>query len=289
MPIPKIIHQTWKTDQVPEQWQSSVQKYRDLEEKGFKYMLWTDADNRNLIQQDFPWFLEQFDSYPYGIQRADAIRYFILYKYGGVYSDLDIQPKDNFPAFFDMYKDYELCLPSTKSGNGFAGQNFSNCFMMSAPGCDFWPLVWERLKDPFKGRWWKKVLAEFHYFKILFTTGPGVISDTAVEYKKPIVALPSQLIQPGVEKDPPPVQRPESAVELLRGESWQQGDANFWRTLGEVGNNGFYIVLAFMVTFFVLMVAGFYMWRRTKKQCHQKQLELCTQYKGLKECQLAVG
>lgn len=37
----------------------------------------------------YPWFLDTFDGYPFPIQRADAIRYFVLAHYGGVYLDLD--------------------------------------------------------------------------------------------------------------------------------------------------------------------------------------------------------
>jgi len=37
----------------------------------------------------YPWFLETFDGYVYPIQRADAIRYFVLYYFGGIYIDLD--------------------------------------------------------------------------------------------------------------------------------------------------------------------------------------------------------
>jgi inositol phosphorylceramide mannosyltransferase catalytic subunit len=33
--------------------------------------------------------LETFDGYQFPIQRADAIRYFVLAYYGGIYIDLD--------------------------------------------------------------------------------------------------------------------------------------------------------------------------------------------------------
>ena len=33
--------------------------------------------------------METFDGYPYPIQRADAIRYFVLHHFGGIYIDLD--------------------------------------------------------------------------------------------------------------------------------------------------------------------------------------------------------
>lgn len=235
--IPRIIHQTWKTSVVPSQWQTSVQAYqRFCEKHGFEYRLWTDEDNRNLIQTHFPWFLQQYDAYPQNIQRADVIRYFILYHYGGVYSDLDIEPKEDlFYTFFQLYENASLCLPSVKQGNGMAGQNYSNCFMMSEAQHPFWPRVWHWLQNPYRTCRWKRLLSWAPYFQVLFTTGPGVISDAALHFKEtPIVSLPAALIQPGVETDPTPVQRPESVVKLLRGESWQKGDANFWRSLGRM-------------------------------------------------------
>src|SRR5947208_4237900 len=44
--------------------------------------LWTDAKARYLIEKEYNWFLETYDSYPYMIQRADVIRYFVLAHYG---------------------------------------------------------------------------------------------------------------------------------------------------------------------------------------------------------------
>lgn len=37
----------------------------------------------------YPWFIETWDSYIYPIERADAIRYFALVHFGGIYIDLD--------------------------------------------------------------------------------------------------------------------------------------------------------------------------------------------------------
>lgn len=55
----------------------------------FNLQLWTDAKSRELIATEYPWFLSTFDNYSQPIQRADAIRYFVLSHYGGVYIDLD--------------------------------------------------------------------------------------------------------------------------------------------------------------------------------------------------------
>ena len=51
------------------------------------------------METKFPEFLDLYDGYNSEIQRADAVRYFLLYEYGGVYADLDfesLQPLDLF-------------------------------------------------------------------------------------------------------------------------------------------------------------------------------------------------
>ena len=55
----------------------------------------SDEELRAFISRDFSWLLPIFDAYPYDVQRWDAARYALLYKYGGVYADLDLRPVAN--------------------------------------------------------------------------------------------------------------------------------------------------------------------------------------------------
>ncbi len=86
--VPKIIHQTYANESIPERWREPQASCRRLHDD-YHYRLWTDALARELIASEYPWFLDTFDHYPYPIQRADAIRYFVLAHYGGIYIDLD--------------------------------------------------------------------------------------------------------------------------------------------------------------------------------------------------------
>jgi mannosyltransferase OCH1-like enzyme len=103
--IPKIIHQTYKNESIPAHWKGPQQSCLDLH-PDYEYKLWTDKKAREFIAAEYaphlyptcthsltasryPWFLETFDGYPYPIQRADAIRYFVLHHFGGIYIDLD--------------------------------------------------------------------------------------------------------------------------------------------------------------------------------------------------------
>lgn len=54
-----------------------------------KLQHWTDDLAREFIAAKYPWFVDIWDAYPFPIQRADAIRYFVLHHYGGIYLDMD--------------------------------------------------------------------------------------------------------------------------------------------------------------------------------------------------------
>ena len=88
--IPRIIHQTWKTDKIPEVWVESVNACKDIH-KSYKYILWTHATMKDFVKKEYPEFYKTYNSYPNVIQRCDAFRYLVLYKYGGIYIDMDIK------------------------------------------------------------------------------------------------------------------------------------------------------------------------------------------------------
>ena len=93
--IPKIIHQTWKTDIPPSKWIPFIEKVKKLNPE-WEYILWTDADNDEFVKTNFPDFYNVFNNFSRGIMRADVIRYLIMYKIGGVYLDLDYEVFENF-------------------------------------------------------------------------------------------------------------------------------------------------------------------------------------------------
>lgn len=79
--VPKIIHQTWRNETIPEKWSKASVACQQLH-PGYEYMMWTDAKAEQLIRDKYPWFLDTYLAYSYNIQRADALRYFVLHEYG---------------------------------------------------------------------------------------------------------------------------------------------------------------------------------------------------------------
>ncbi|CCJ30802.1 unnamed protein product [Pneumocystis jirovecii] len=171
--IPRIIHQTWKNETIPEKWSDAYDHCKKLH-PNYEHILWTDEKARNFIAQEYPWFLQQYDKYPYTIQRVDSLRYFILVRYGGIYIDLDIeclQPLDPLLS-------YSAWLRTTKP------TGISNDVMGSMPYHPFFLYVINHLKSA--SRNWI-----FPYITVMATTGPLFLS---VMLEKYMHYLPSNTI-----------------------------------------------------------------------------------------------
>ncbi|KAF2208363.1 glycosyltransferase family 32 protein [Cercospora zeae-maydis SCOH1-5] len=158
--IPKIIHQTYINTSIPAVWQEAQQSCLHLhQEPDWKYMLWTDALADEFVAKEYPEFLDTFRGYQYPIQRADAIRYFVLEHFGGIYIDLDdgcnrsLEPLLRYPAFV------RKTIPT----------GVSNDAMGAVPGHPFFQRVIEEL--PNYDRSWL-----LPYISVMASTGPLFVS-----------------------------------------------------------------------------------------------------------------
>lgn len=86
--IPRMLHQSWKDSNLTGNFSRWAGSWR-ANHPDWDYRLWTDEDNRQLVVDEFPWLLNIYDRLPAAIMRADTARYLYLYRYGGVYVDLD--------------------------------------------------------------------------------------------------------------------------------------------------------------------------------------------------------
>lgn len=113
-------------------WQRS---WRELH-PNWKYILWTDEMNLGLVEEHFKWFLPIYNEFPLEILRADSARYMYMYKFGGLYADMD----------FRALKPMESLLKGTGhkavvgrlSDEHEWAQNIPNAWMASSPGHPFW-------------------------------------------------------------------------------------------------------------------------------------------------------
>ena len=86
--IPKIIHQTYKSTELPpvyKQCQETVLKLHP----DFEYRFYTDEDMDRVVREEAPEYYEAFSALPRMIMKIDMFRYFLMYLYGGLYVDMD--------------------------------------------------------------------------------------------------------------------------------------------------------------------------------------------------------
>jgi mannosyltransferase OCH1-like enzyme len=247
--IPRLIHQTYKTSNLPQAWKETPKSWIE-NHPSWRYMFWDDADCRRLVATEFPDFLSIFDSYQYPIQRADATRYIMLYVYGGVYIDMDILCKKPIDDLF--YKEADVYLLRTPN-TGI----ITNCLMASKKGCNFWLYVirvmMERAKNP-NSLWLTK------HVEIMNTTGPAMLQsafDSYMESNNPrssFVFLPRAYLFPEECNvcAPKPCTTLESYVTILQGSSWCGSDTEIM--------TAFYChsqeVIALLVLSFILICMG---------------------------------
>lgn len=188
MAIPKIIHQTWKTYEVPEEWWDCVNSWK-RHHPGWEYRLWTDDESETFVARHYPDFLGTFQNYPYNIQRADAIRYLVLHQLGGVYADLDyecLQPLDPLLPGHSAIIGLE---PKVHAAISKVDHMLCNALMISEPGHPFMAAVIQHLKTATHGT--------VEDFDILATTGPLMLNKVHAAYPgNDLTLLPSQVLCP---------------------------------------------------------------------------------------------
>jgi len=173
--IPKIIHQLWKgnASTIPQHWE--IERIKCLKENSnYIYVLWTDDDMENYMKKfenDIAY--KNYMSYRYVIQKVDAFRYYILYKFGGVYIDLDIGCRKCLNSLIDYANTLEVkvMFPETRP------IGVSNDVIIAAPGHAFFKNLIDNLP-------------RYNYFYLLkfptvfFTTGPAFVSLNLAYYKE---------------------------------------------------------------------------------------------------------
>jgi mannosyltransferase OCH1-like enzyme len=108
--IPKIIHQTWKTEEIPNELIFCVDSWKH-KNPNWRHILWTHEMMDDFVKERFPEVYEFYSGYKFEIFRADLFRLLVLHDMGGVYVDLDMECIKNLDNLFDEHiKDSSLCF-----------------------------------------------------------------------------------------------------------------------------------------------------------------------------------
>jgi len=133
--IPRIIHQTWRTHDVPRKWNHTVQSVRVFNANDFEYHIWTDEDINRYVRHVQPAYYEKiFLNYPLDIQRIDAFRYIVLYYIGGIYIDMDNGCRKSFETLIETLESLDSKSQHLAAFPRTSPIGISNGFMISTKG-----------------------------------------------------------------------------------------------------------------------------------------------------------
>lgn len=124
--IPKIIHQIWLGGPLPEKYYALQRSWQE-HHPDWEYRLWTDADLATFPLTD----PQRFKKAENKAEQSDILRYEILYRYGGLYVDVDfkcLKPHDSLLNHCDFYVGLEAKLPKNKH------PAIGNAIIASVPG-----------------------------------------------------------------------------------------------------------------------------------------------------------
>ena len=250
--FPKIIHQIYSfwDNKTPIHIKKRMDNWKTMH-PDFKYILWDKKKSRDFIKRKYNWFIPIWDRYQYTIQRVDAIRYFILYEYGGIYSDIDLDPVKPLDDLLRKYREKNIIL--YKSPNSGL---ITNDFMVSKKGVSFWKIVWKELI--------KNHLVDYYskHLTVMYSTGP-ILLDLVYERQKTrkngAYCVPSSLINNCDISSVKPCYN--------KGAHLRRYDGNSWHTIDSTVINIIYKnkTITFAILSFLLFFIVYIVYRRVFK------------------------
>ena len=190
--IPRIIHQVYEDLAGPPEQLLEISKSWVKKHPEWEYRFWNKHAIENFLETEFPEFIPYYRDFPFDVQRWDAIRYLILYRYGGVYADMDYEC---FEPLDTLLMDSTCCMGMEPAENAVTHHKkmiIGNALMASVPGHLYFKQIIQDMMSE------KDNLPEYKPLVIMETTGPFMVTRIYDEFsdKSQVTLLPAELIAP---------------------------------------------------------------------------------------------
>src|SRR5690349_18447571 len=137
MYTPKILHQTWKTYDIPPKFLKYRQRWFNFT-NNYEHFLYNDNDLDKLVSY-FPKYYKVYETFTSKIEKVDFSRYVMMYIYGGIYADLDTYPLKSLDYWISKNK---IILGREPLEHSLKIYNreivLCNALMISPPKQKFW-------------------------------------------------------------------------------------------------------------------------------------------------------
>lgn len=168
--IPHIIHQTSKTTCVVQETEEYIQSFVSKNPE-WQYYFWTDSSARKLIADKYSELLHVWDNVSRGVKRGDILRYVVLYEFGGVYADIDVENLRSLDRATNKYS----CI--------FAPEPFEHSiFLYDRPYVINNAIILCSPKHPFLKKLIESLLLQAANKDVMESTGPIFVTNQLKQY-----------------------------------------------------------------------------------------------------------
>ena len=173
--IPKIIHQMWLTDpsnprEVPRQYDKVRDTFR-AHNPGYEIRFWTRDDIDDLWNMPPLARFKPLLSKMLIIEQCDMSRYAIMFAYGGIYADLNVQCLKPLDPIMQTERLVLVKEPDVQSTIvGCNDPMLTNAFMASSPGDSFWLQLMARIET-----YYVDVFQSKKKDYVMINTGPVIL------------------------------------------------------------------------------------------------------------------
>jgi inositol phosphorylceramide mannosyltransferase catalytic subunit len=251
----RIIHQVW-FGTIPNKKEAAktydkFKIYRDswkIKNPTWCHMEWSKKLSEQITKAFFTEHWDLYKKYPYEIQRCDMVRYFCLYRYGGIYADMDYYCNKSFDDAFTHFNNDFYLVNTPNVGNSYV----SNSLMYSKPGHVFWRRLFLEMEMSQE--------CPIYYSRhliIMYTTGPGILTRVynANKIKDRLKSLPYNLFHPhGISDNIMSLRNDKVyAIHLGKG-SWEKNDSKIFIYFYREWRFIFFIVLVLILPLLIYSI-----------------------------------
>ncbi len=172
MTIPRILHQTYKSKEIPERLEEYRRKLLELH-PGWDYRFYGDDECRDLVERYFPSFLPVYESYSVPVQKVDIFRIIAVYALGGFYLDIDVECIESLDQLCEYHcvfaEELTITQRQAEELDHRDRLRVANYMFGSEPGHPFLLRILRKMAEESK----REISTEYD---VLESTGPGLVT-----------------------------------------------------------------------------------------------------------------
>lgn len=178
------------TKSIPAKWMTNIEIVKaKAKALGYNYIFIDNSNYLDIIERDsvLSKYSFLYNSLPYLIMKCDMLRYASMYKYGGLYIDLDYRLVGDLNSLWQCVGNTKHITATTLNSRSW----LANGLIMSTQHNPIWISVMDSIAQNYNSYWYR-ILPQINY--VYNITGPSMLQSNLNKYKNNTITIPSTYV-----------------------------------------------------------------------------------------------